>query len=89
MSAKWLWVRIPLLLHKLIQNVIKDQQKDYVCVIQLADLKQGTIVARPILPTKPFILHVKSYVKDNLYFSLKCSRDNYKDRLLATFDVVS
>ena len=37
---------------------------------------------------KPFLLHVKSYVKDNLDFLSKCSRENYKDTLLVTFDVV-
>ena len=36
---------------------------------------------------KPFLLHVKSYVKDNLDFLSKCSRENYEDTLLVTFDV--
>ena len=38
---------------------------------------------------KPFFLHVKSYVKDNLDFLSKCSRENYEDILLVTFDVVN
>ena len=38
---------------------------------------------------KPFLLHVKSYVKDNLDFLSKCSRENYEDTLLVTFDVVN
>ena len=37
---------------------------------------------------KPFLLHVKSYVKDNLDFLSKCSREHYEDTLLETFDVV-
>ena len=43
---------------------------------------------------KPFRLPVKSYikdnhVKDNLDFLSKCSRENYEDTLLETFDVVN
>ena len=38
---------------------------------------------------KPFLLHVKSYVKDNLDFISKFSRENYEDTLLVTFDVVN
>ena len=38
---------------------------------------------------KPFLLHVKSYVKDNLDFLSKRSRENYEDTLLVTFDVVN
>ena len=38
---------------------------------------------------KPFLLHVKSYVKDNLDFLSKYSRENFEDTLLVTFDVVN
>ena len=38
---------------------------------------------------KPFLLHVKSYIKVNLDFLSKCLRENYEDVLLVTFDVVS
>ena len=85
---------------KLIQNAIKEQQKEYVHIIEPSDLKLRPIVAGPICPTrplsnlidillKPFLLQVKSYVKDNLDFLSKCSRENYEDTLLVTFDVVS
>ena len=85
---------------KLIQNAIKEQQKEYVHTIEPSDLKLRPIVAGPICPTrplsnlidillKPFLLHVKSYVKDNLDFLSKCSRENYGDTLLVTFDVVN
>ena len=85
---------------KLIQNAIKEQQKEYVHIIEPSDLKLRPIVAGPICPTrplsnlidillKPFLLHVKSYVKDNLDFLSKCSRENYEDTLLVTFDVVN
>ena len=81
---------------KLIQNAIKEQQKEYVP----SDLKLRPLVAGPICPTKPlsnltdillkpFLLHVKSYVKDNLDFLSKCSRKNYEDTLLVTLDVVN
>ena len=35
------------------------------------------------------MVHVKSYVKDNVNFLSKCSRENYEDTLLVTFDVVN
>ena len=38
---------------------------------------------------EPLLLRVKSYVKDNLDFLSKCSRENYEDTLLVTFDVVN
>ena len=68
-------------IHKseLIQNAIKKQQKEFVHIIEPSDLKLRPIVAGPICPTrplnnlidillKPFLLNVKSYVKDNLDF---------------------
>ena len=36
---------------------------------------------------KPLFLHVKRYVKDNLDFLSKYSRENYENTLLLTFDV--
>ena len=85
---------------KLIQNAIKEQQKEYVHIIEPSDLKLRPIVGGPICPTrplrnlidiplKPFLLHVKSYVKDNIDFFSKCSRENCEDTLLVTFDVVN
>ena len=38
---------------------------------------------------KPFLLQVKSYVKDNLHFLSRCSRENYEDTLLVKFDAVN
>ena len=38
---------------------------------------------------RPFLLHAKSYVKDNLDFLNKCSREDYEEALLVTFDVVN
>ena len=69
-------------------------------IIELSDLKLRPIVAGPICPTRPlsnlidiilklFLLHVKSYVKDNLDFLSKYSRENDEDTLLVTFDVVN
>ena len=64
---------------KLIQNAIKEQQKEYVHITAPSDLKLRPIVAGPICSTrplsnlidillKPFLLHLKSYIKDNLDF---------------------
>ena len=55
---------------KLIQNAIKEQQKEYVHIIETSDLELRPIVAGPICTTrplsnlidillKPFLLHVK------------------------------
>ena len=38
---------------------------------------------------KPFLLDVKSYVKNNLDFLPKCSREYYEDTLLVNFDSVN
>ena len=58
----------------------------YVHIIELLDLKLRPIVAGPNCSTrslntfdillKPFLLHVKSCVKDNLDFLSKSSREN-------------
>ena len=69
---------------KSVQNAIKEQQKEYVHITEPSDLKLRPPVASPICPTrplsnlidillKPFLLHVKRYVKDNLDFLSKCS----------------
>ena len=85
---------------KLIQNLIKEQQKEYVHFIEPSNLKLMPIVAGSICPTrslgnfkdiilKPFLLHVKSYIKDNLDFLSKWSKENYEDFLLVTHDIVN
>ena len=58
------------------------------------------IVGGPVCPTrplsnlidiilKPFLIHVTSYIRDNLDFLTKCSRSNNENTALVTFDVVS
>ena len=37
---------------------------------------------------KPFLIHIKSYIKDNLDFIAKCFRENKWNTVLTTFDVV-
>ena len=85
---------------KLIQNAIKEYQKEYVNIIEPSDLKLRPIVAGPVYPArplsnliyillKPSLLHVKSYVKDNLDFFSECPREDYEDTLLVAFDVVN
>ena len=69
-------------------------------IIEASDLKLRPIVAglicliRPLssltdILLKPFLIHLKSYFKDNFHFLSKCSREKYEDILLVTFDVVS
>ena len=78
----------------------KNNKREYVRIIEPSELKLRRIVAGPICPTrplsnlidvlsKPFLLHVKSYVEDNLDFLSKRSRENFEDTLLVTFDVVN
>ena len=85
---------------KLIQNAIKEYQKEYVNITEPSDLKLRPIVAGPVFPTrplsnliyillKPSLLHVKSYVKDKLDFFSECPREDYEDTLLVAFDVVN
>ena len=56
---------------KLIQSVIKEQQEEYVHIIELSDLKLGPIVVGPIFSTRPlsnlidnilklWLLHIKT-----------------------------
>ena len=73
--------------------MIKEQQKEYVHIIKLSDLKLRSLVAGPVCPTrqlsyridiflKSFLLNVKSYVEDNIDFLPKCSTESYKDTSL-------
>ena len=62
---------------KLISSEIQKQNSEYVEILEPDDLKLRPIVGGPVCPTrplsnlldillKPFILHVKSYIKDNM-----------------------
>ena len=37
---------------------------------------------------KPFLIHIKSYIKYNLDFLAKCSRENKWNTIFTTFDIV-
>ena len=84
---------------KIIQEAIQVQNSEYVKIYEPPDLTLRPIVAGPNCPTrrlsnlvdillKPFLIHIKSYIKDNLDFLAKCSRENKWDTILTTFDVV-
>ena len=66
--------------------------REYVHIVKPSDLKlrPKLLLGGLICPTRPlsnltdilvrpFLLHVESYVKDNLEFLSKCLRENYKD----------
>ena len=85
---------------KTISEAIGEQNHEYIEIFEPADLTLRPIVGGPNCPTrplsklldillKPFITHVKSYIKDNLDFLRKCSRDNKETSVLVTFDVKS
>ena len=80
---------------KIIQEAIQVQNSEYIKIY----LTLRPIVAFPNCPTrrfsnlvdiflKQFLIHIKSYIKDNLDFLAKCSRENKWDTILTTFDVV-
>ena len=89
-------------IHKsaIIAETIKIQNSECINVFEPADLKLRPIIAGPNCPTKPLsnmidilikplLLHVKSYIKDNIDFLQKCSRENSETTILATFDITS
>ena len=84
---------------KIIQEAIQVQNSGYIKIYEPSDLTLRPIVAGPNCPTrrlsnlvdilsKPFLIHIKSYIKDILDFLVKCSRENNWDTILTTFEVV-
>ena len=72
---------------------------EYIRIYEPSDLTLRPIVAGRNCPTrrlsnlvdillKLFLIHIKSYIKNNLDFLPKCSRENKWDSILTTFDVV-
>ena len=85
---------------KQINEAIQQQNNEYIEIHEPDDLTVRPIVGGPNCPTrplsklidiilKPFLIHIKSYVKDNLDFLRKCSRKNNDSTTLVTFDVKS
>ena len=88
-------------IHKsqLITNAIKEQNSEVVSINEPQDLKVRPIVGGPKCPTrklselidallKPFLKHVKSYIRDSIDFLNKCDRNTDGNTVIATFDVV-
>ena len=84
---------------KLIQEAIQVQNGEYVKIYEPPDLTLRPTGAAPNCPTlrlsnlvdillNPFLIHIKSCIKDNLDFLAKCSRGNKWDTILRIFDVV-
>ena len=84
---------------KKIKEVIL-QQKEYIELFEPNDLTPRPTVGEPDCPTKPlsehiniilslFLIHIRSYVKDNLDFLRKCSFENNDSTVLITFNVSS
>ena len=85
---------------KQINEAIQQQNNEYTEIHEPDDWTVRSIVGGPNCPTrllsqlidiilKPFLIHLKSYVKDNLDFLRKCSRKNNDSTTLATFNVKS
>ena len=88
-------------IHKsqLITNAIKEQNSEVVSINEPQDLKVRPIVGGPKCPTrklselidallKPFLKHVKSYIRDSIDFLNKCDRNTDRNTVTETFDVV-
>ena len=88
-------------IHKsqLITNAIKEQNSEVVSINEPQDLKVRPIVGGPKCPTrklselidallKPFLKHVKSYIRDSIDFIIKCDRNTDRNTVIATFNVV-
>ena len=85
---------------KQINEAIQRQNNEYIEIHEPDDLTVRPVVGRPKCPTrllsqlieiilKPFLMHIKSYVKDNLDSLRKCSRKNNDTTTLVMFDVKS
>ena len=84
---------------KIIQEAIQVQTSGHIKIYEPSVLTLRPIVASPNCPTrrlsnlvdillKPFLIHIKNYIKDHLDFLAKCSREDKWDTILTTFDVV-
>ena len=85
---------------KIIQETIQVQNNEYIKIYEPSDLTLRPTVAGPNFPTcrlsnlvdmllKPFLIHIKSYIKDNLNFLAKCSRKNKWDTILTNIQIFS
>lgn len=84
----------------LTSKAIAKKNNKYVGVLKSSDLKLQPIVTNITCPTqplsdildkifKPFVLNVKSYIRDRIGFLERCSRVNNENSVLASVDVVS
>ena len=75
------------------------QSSEYIKIHELSDSTLRATDAGSNSPTrrlsnlvdtlsKSFLIHIKSYIKGNLDFLAKSSRENKWDTILTTFDVV-
>ena len=84
---------------KIIQEAIQVQNNEYIKIYEPSELTFRPVIAGPNCSTlrlsslvdillKPFLIRIKSYIKDNFVFLAKCSRENKWDAILITFNVV-
>lgn len=85
---------------KLIQDACKMQDSEYIEVLDPLDLQFRPIVAGPNCETsrlsccidillKPFLVHVKSYLRDDIDFLNRLPKTVTMDTKIVSFDVVS
>ena len=85
---------------KIISDNVQTQNTDIISILEPEDLTLRPIIAGQTCPTKflskfvdillrPFLTHIKSYIRDDLDFLNKCKRNTNTNKILCTFDVVS
>ena len=86
-------------IHKDRPNPTKEQNSEVGSINELQDLKVRSIVRGLKCSTrklgklidtllKPFLKHVKSYIRGSIDFLNKCDRNTDRNTVIATFDVV-
>ena len=75
---------------KIIQEAIQVQSSEYIKIYEPPDPNCPTRRLSNLvgISLKPFLIHIKSYIKNNLDFLTKCSEENKRDNISAIFDVV-
>ena len=84
----------------IIESAINTQNSEIIEIFEPNDLKLRPITGDPKCPTrklsqlidillKPFLKHIKSFIRDSLNFLNKCPRDVDEDTEIVTSDVIS
>ena len=84
----------------IIESAINTRNSEFIKIFEPNDLKLRPIVGGPKCPArklsqlidiilKPFLKHIRSFIRDSLDFLIKCPRYVDEDTEIFTFDVIS